>query len=352
MRELLWLGAALLALWCAYLWWGLLVPFLAAFALAYVAEPLVRALQRRARVPRVVTALALLLVLIAAATVFAIWLLPSLVEQIASLYARLPIYWQTLQQGWTDFEASLTTQPAESGTTLDDVKPATVVRHAFGGVGPFFGLLGQAVGTAGYLLVAAILIPVLFVFFTTYYERFTGLQRYLPASRRERIRGLLQGIDAAFSGYVRGQLVVAVFTTIGFSIGFYLVSVPYWFVAALIGGILSVIPYGQCTGWVLAIVFKFAEAQTGAVEFTFLGGVLAPSLVYLVTQSMESWVITPLAQGQATNLHPVVVLVVLIIGGTLAGIIGLILAVPVTASIRLLVNELVLPRWRHWADSR
>jgi predicted PurR-regulated permease PerM len=66
---------------------------------------------------------------------------------------------------------------------------------------------------------------------------------------------------------------------------------------------------------------------------------------------VETWVITPLVQGEAANLHPIVVLVALIIGGTVAGIIGLILAIPVTASARILFSELALPRIRRWAES-
>jgi predicted PurR-regulated permease PerM len=227
-----------------------------------------------------------------------------------------------------------------------------VVRGTVQGAGHLAGVLGGMVGTLGQLVLTVVLVPILFVVFATYFDRLARIRQFLPPTHRERIWGLLKKVDAAFSGYVRGQLVVALFTTTGFCIGFYLADVPYWFVVSLIGGTLSLVPYGQCSGWLLAILLKSADALTGAVAFSWFGVFIAPTLVYLVTQSMETWVITPLAQGEATNLHPVSVLVALIIGGAIAGIIGLILAVPVTASARTLFSELALPRIRRWGQGR
>lgn len=350
-REAFWLLLFIFACWAAYVLRAILAPLLIAFALAYVTDPLIRMLQARARIPRVLTSSVLLLLLLAAATAFFLWLMPRFVEQLTQLVEQLPVYWESLQQRYASFEASLATLPVDTQPALRSVDPESVVSGLFSGVGSLFGVLGTAFGTATYMLVLFLLVPILFVFFATYYDRLAAIHEYLPASRRERIRELLRGINAAFSGYVRGQLVVALFTTIGFCVGFYIVGVPYWFVVALIGGTLSLIPYGQCSGWLLAIVLKYAETQTGAVEFSWFGILVAPSLVYAVTQSMESWVITPLAQGEATDLHPVVVLVALLIGGTLAGIVGLILAVPVTASIRLLLREVALPRLKAWAQA-
>lgn len=351
-REAFWLALIVLMIWGAYALRALLAPLLIALALAYVADPAIRGLQRRAHVPRVVTAFVALLALIAAVSAFAIWLLPKLIVQLTQLTEQLPVYWEAFQQRYQNWETALSTTPVATNSTAGTIEADSVVRGAYESVGPLFGMLGAAVGTAGFLVASAVLIPILFVYFATYYDRLASLRQFLPASRRERILVLLRGVDAAFSGYVRGQLVVALFTTVGFCVGFYLVDVPYWFVVALIGGVLSLVPYGQMSGWLLAMTLKYAEVQTGSNAFSWFGILIAPSLVYAVTQSMESWVITPLVQGEATNLHPVVVLVALIIGGALAGIVGLILAVPVTASAKMLIRELAVPRLKHWADTQ
>jgi predicted PurR-regulated permease PerM len=350
-REAFWLAIIVLLIWGAYVLRALLAPLLIALALAYVADPAIRGLQRRAHVPRVITAFVALLALIAAVSAFAIWLLPKLIVQLTQLSEQLPVYWEALQRQYERWEGALTSAPINADSAVGTIQADSVIQGAYRSVGPLFGILGSAVGTAGFLVASAVLIPILFVYFATYYDRLASLKRFIPASRRERILELLKGVDAAFSGYVRGQLVVALFTTVGFCVGFYLVDVPYWFVVALIGGVLSLVPYGQMSGWLLAMTLKYAEVQTGSNAFSWFGILIAPSLVYAVTQSMETWVITPLVQGEATNLHPVVVLVALIIGGALAGIVGLILAVPVTASAKMLIRELAVPRLKHWADT-
>ncbi len=348
-RDLLALILILLAAWLTYALRAVLAPLLLALALAYIAEPVVRGGKRRLHLPRMLTALILLVFFIAALSAFVIWLMPHLVAQVDTLAERLPAYWNTLQRQYVQYTSSATTQPTASETAVQTIEPT--LGGAFDGFNRAWSLLGVAVGTAIYIVVVLVLTPILFVSFATHFHRLADLKAYLPRSQRDHIWNLLRKVDQAFNGYVRGQLVVALFTTAGFCIGFYLVGVPYWFVVALIGGILSLIPYGQCTGWLLAIVLQYVDAQTAMADVGWVEIVLLPSLVYLVTQSMETWVITPLVQGEAVNLPPIVVMVVLIAGGTLAGLIGLVLAIPVTASAIMLFHELGRPRLRRWADT-
>ncbi len=349
-RELCYILLVVGVLWAAFALRMILAPVLIAFALAYAFDPFVTGLQRRVGLPRVATTLSLLLILVVAVATFATWVLPALAVQAVELYEKVPVYLEVLQQRLVAAREGTTTAPA-SLPAVESFQPESLVKGTMAGAKRLFGVLGSALGTASYLIVCAVLIPVLFVFFGTYYGRLAAAKKYLPASRRDRILDILAKIDAAFSAYVRGQLIVAVFTTTGFCIGFYLADVPYWFVVSIIGGTLSLIPYGQMSGWLLAVLLKYVESQAGAEGFSWWAVLLAPSLVYLVTQSMESWVITPLVQGEAANLHPVTVLVVLIIGGWLAGIVGLILAVPVTASLRAIFHELAGPRLEQWARS-
>ena len=350
-RETLALAAFVALLWAMYAVRAVLVPLLVAFALAYVVDPVQRWMHDRLRVPRVVSALVFLLTFLLLAVGFVIWLLPQLIAQLTELSEQIPVYWDSLRQYIKDLGGVLDGTELTVDSALQRVEAESLVRGTFEGAGQLAGVLGGVVGTTGYVVVTAILVPILFVFFAAKFNRITGIREYLPATQRERIWSLLKQIDQAFNGYVRGQLIVALFTTTGFCVGFYFAGVPYWFVASMIGGILSLIPYGQCSGWILAVLLKGAETLTGAETFTLVGVILAPSLVYLVTQSMETWVVTPLVQGEATKLHPIAVVVVLIIGGTAAGVIGLILAVPVTASVRTLFVELAQPRLKRWADA-
>lgn len=329
---------------------AILAPIAVAFALAYCVDPVVSGMRHRFNWPRVAGVLILLLMMVGMLIVFSIWLMPRLVQQTTGLLESMPVYWETVR-------AYLTNQslPDSVDVTLDpqaalnSIEPATVMQGAVQGLSGAVGIFSQALGTAGYAAMSSVLIPILFITFATYFDRLASSRNYLPQSQRERIWKMLKTVDAAFSAYIRGQLIVAVFTTLGFCIGFALIGVPYWFVVSLIGGALSLIPYGQVSGIVLAVLLKLAESLTGSAEFSWLGIFVAPLLVYLVTQSMETWVITPLVQGGATKLHPVIVIVALVIGGMLAGIVGLILAIPLTAAGRTIFNDLVRPPLKEWA---
>ena len=147
-------------------------------------------------------------------------------------------------------------------------------------------------------------------------------------------------------------MVVAFFTGMVFGVGFYAVGVPYWFLAAGVGGLFSIIPYGQASGWVLAVLFSLLEAQTqgGEGDIQWLTVLAGPTIVYAIMQSLETFVITPLVQGSSTKLHPVAVLAAVVGGGSLGGIVGVFLAIPFVASGKILLQEVLLPRLRRWAD--
>jgi predicted PurR-regulated permease PerM len=333
---------------------ALLAPIVLAFALAYIVDPLVRLAQHRLRIPRIVTSLALLLVVGGLLVTLALWLVPILLGQLETLRDRLPDYGAAITAwigGLLSIDQPTATQLTRVATRSAEASGADAQQIAdtlVTGVGRLFGFVGTVVSTAIYLVVATILLLIFFVSFVAGFDRLDALKRLLPASRRERIWELLGKVNVAFSAYVRGQFIVALFTTTGFAIGFAIVGVPYWFVISLIGGTLSLIPYGQMSGWLLAIAAKLVDAQMGTEALDWVAVLVLPSMVYAVTQSMESWVITPWVQGEAVDLHPVTVIVVLLVGGTLAGIVGLILAIPLTASARMLYEELFRERAERW----
>ncbi len=351
-RELFWLLFLIFTVWLAYQARAILIPIILAFALAYVVHPVIESAQRRWNVPRLVSAGVLFVLVLVGVVSFAAWLLPQLIEQLIQLVERAPAYYRIISERYNlpalaqqqlALATDTTTQPADAQAAVKSLLSAT---------GRVFGFIGDVISVTTYLVAAAILILVLFFYFSTRLDRVANIKRYLPASRREEVWKQLCNVDKAFSGYIRGQFVVALFTTTGFCIGFWLTDVPYWFVVSLVGGALSLIPYGQVAGPASAIILKYLETQADpAITFTWLGVLVAPLIVYAITQSMESWVITPLVQGEATNLHPLTVLIVLIIGGSIGGILGLILAIPVTASARMLFDEVIQPRLKEWVET-
>ena len=340
-----------------YLLRALIAPVVVGFALAYVVDPVARWAQRRLRLSRTAFAVILVVSVLGGALVASGWLLPELIEQTAALVDRLPDYSQSLFAGLDEAGSQIEAESDGEPTPLQNAKefyqstdPQQVADALLTGVGRLFGFAGTIISTATYLVVATLLILIFFVWFVARFDRLAAVKQWLPASRRDYVWTLLGKVDDAFSAYVRGQFIVAAFTTIGFCAGFWVTGVPYWFVVSLVGGVLSLVPYGQMSGWALAILLKYLEAQTGDATLSWASIVIAPSVVYAVTQSMETWVITPWVQSESVRLHPVLIIVALLVGGSLAGIVGLILAIPLTASGRMLYQELLADRVRDWLE--
>ena len=113
----------------------------------------------------------------------------------------------------------------------------------------------------------------------------------------------------------------------------------------LITGILTIIPYASLIGWPLAIALKYLDVlSSNAGGFDLMTIVIWPSLAYLLVQFIESWLLTPWVQSQSMDMNAVTVLIVVFIGGALGGFYGLLLAIPIAACLKILAQELVLPR--------
>jgi len=121
--------------------------------------------------------------------------------------------------------------------------------------------------------------------------------------------------------------------------------VPYWFLLGLGTGVLSLIPYAATLGWPMAVFMKYLEVSTSQslASVDWMAVAFWPSLVYGVVQILEGWVLTPWIQRQSTDLSAVTILLVVLIGGALAGVYGLIVAIPLTACLKILLKELLVP---------
>ncbi|MGF1508401.1 MAG: AI-2E family transporter [Myxococcota bacterium] len=326
------------------------IPIVIAFVLAYILDPVISWTERHWEWRRLWVVLGLIFVLILFMTGFFIFLAPRLGNEVARLIGRLPAYFEILRQQYgleLPQVEGLVTQISEAGPK--DV--ADILTQVFGQAGKLVQTLTQILGTTLSLGTASLLTLIVFGFFAVRFPKLPSIKQFLPQSRRDEIWGRFKQVESVFAGFFRGQLLVAVFTTTIFSIGFSLAGVPYWFVASIVGGTFSIVPYGQGLGWLVAISLNFFESQAQNTDVSLTGIFLGPSIVYAVMQSLETFVVTPLVQGSSTRLHPVAVLVSVVAGGSLGGILGVFLAIPIAASIRILLLEILIPRLRLWAET-
>ena len=215
-------------------------------------------------------------------------------------------------------------------------------------------LWGLALGVVelGLLL---FLVPFYFFFFAVAFPSVIDFGRGLvPHEHRDHVFELVGAMDRAVSGFVRGRLVISAILGTIFAIGWLIVGVPYSLALGLVVGIFCAVPYLSIVGVPVAIgllavdQFSLPEAE----RYAWWGIVLWPALVYGIGQSLDDWVLTPLIQGKATDLDPVSIVVAVLAGGSLAGVYGMLLAVPAAACVKILVREVVMPRVRDWSEGR
>jgi predicted PurR-regulated permease PerM len=214
-------------------------------------------------------------------------------------------------------------------------RSATLIRSAWTGV---LGL-GRGIGTLFSLLGYAVLTPVIAFYLMRDYRRLAaGLDRLIPPDRAA-VRSFFGAYDRLLSSYLRGQLTVALLVGLLTGVGLWIAQFPYAFLLGSITAVLGLVPY---LGLVISLVPALAIALTsGAIGISLL----KVAIVFGVTQGLEGAVISPRVLGGSTGLHPVWILMSIAFGGFFFGFVGLLIAVPVAAGLKLVISR-SLDRYR------
>jgi len=219
---------------------------------------------------------------------------------------------------------------------------------ARGGGRTVFNILG-AVLQLGLLV---FLIPFYFYFFSVW---FPEVQRFslglIPRAKRATWLMLIGKMDRAVAGFVRGRIVIALIVGVMLAIGWFVCGVPYSIPLGMLIGAFSMVPYLGGIGLPVAIgLLALGQLDLPAPErMGWLWIILWPTIVFAIVQVIESYVLTPMIAGKATNLDPVTILVAVLAGGSVGGVYGMIISIPVAACLKILITDVLLPRIRAWS---
>jgi hypothetical protein len=168
-----------------------------------------------------------------------------------------------------------------------------------------------------------------------------ALRAMIPARRRPETDSVLAKIGKAIGGFVRGQLLVALFVGVASAIGLFIVGLPFWAVVGLVVGLFNLIPLiGPFIGGFLAVLIAFTTPTGGNGLIDLAPGwpLAVGSVVALLTvQQIDNHILSPNIVARTVNLHPVTVMLGLLAGGTLLGLWGMLLAVPMLATVKILM---------------
>lgn len=314
-----------------YILRGALLPFLVAWIVAYMLNPLVvynkRVFKLKGRV--IAIALTFLEVLVTLA-LLAVLVLPSIIDEIGVMRRLLSdyVYHSSnipfVPQAVHDFIRQ-NVDFTQLSTLLSREQWLSVIEESFSGAWGFItGSVGEIINIVSWLIVLLYIVFILL----DYDKILVGFQRMIPQRYRPTVVSIVSDVEVSMNRYFRGQALVAGLVGILFCIGFLIVGLPLAIVLGLFIGVLNMVPYLQLVGLIPTVLLCLVSASETGTNFWLLFG--ACILVFIVVQLIEDIFIVPRVMGKVTGLNPAIILLSLSIWGTLLGFVGMIIALPLT----------------------
>lgn len=312
---------------------SILLPFVSAAGIAYVYDPICTRMDR-ARVPRGLAAMLLIVGTIVFALLFILLLYPLILNQLAILVGRVPDY----VRGLSTFAAnSIARLQQHLGPEYVDAKLSDLVSSQAGAMLTF--LVGAATrivggGFALFNVLSLVIVTPVVAFYLLRDWPFVvaRIDAWVPRRYRDVVRAQAREVDRILSAWVRGQALCCLVLGLFYATGLSMVGLDLGLVVGLGAGVLSFIPYvGSITGLVVSVGLAFAQFPTWE-------GVARVVLVFLVGQTLEGYVIYPRLLGDRVELPAVWVIFALFAGGAAFGFLGVMIAVPVAAAVGVLMR--------------
>ena len=179
------------------------------------------------------------------------------------------------------------------------------------------------------------LVPLFFFYLINDFEKIIdGVKSMIPPSLRPKVSAYIDITNRVLSGYIRGQILVAIILAFLYGIGLSLVGIKFGFLVGFVSGLLSIIPYaGFSIGFAKSLIIGLAYEQG-------LSKLIGVVVVFTIVQALEGTVITPRLVGDKVGLSALTTILALIIGGNLFGLIGMLIAIPAAAVLKLALIEI------------
>lgn len=311
------------------------VPVLLGFFVAYALNPIVVRL-RKWRVPPILALTVPVLLAVSLTVVFFVLVVPTMGQEMLYASEHLPqrLYNFILRSNpWFELHFGRKLSDFVQYQSLSQVMQSIATEV----VGPAESALGWLLSSARDIVLAffnVILVIVVAFFLLEDYETIIrGAASLVPLHRRARVTHVVERIDNALAGFLRGELLLLLAATLTFTVGLLLLDVPFALVMGPIAGAIYLIPYlGILTGVGLCVIMSWLTGHSGLQ-------ILGVAALFASFYTVDLVYITPRIIGNRVGLKPVVVLLGIIAMGELAGMVGVLLAVPLLAVVRILVDE-------------
>jgi len=328
-QGLIWLGVLASFILLLWLLSPILLPFLVGAAVAYFLDPAVRRLAGWG-LGRTLASVTMMSLLFGALGATLYVLVPLVVNEAAALANELPRLFEQAREALNrsmaedieDEDSTVRQILADSGQALRDNAQSLLI-----------GMLHGVSGLIGFILFWVVMPVVAFYLLIDWPRLLRGIDDLLPREHAQTIRQLACQIDSTIAGFVRGEVIVCTILAVWYTVTLSLIGLNYALVIGLVAGLVSFIPYvGAFVGGSLAIGFALYQFWGDPWLIGLVVG------VFLFGQFIETQVLVPRLVGSSVNLHPVWLIFAVMAFGSVFGLTGALVAVPVAAAMGVLVR--------------
>ncbi|UDM78996.1 AI-2E family transporter [Vagococcus fluvialis] len=294
-------------------------PILISGFLFYCFKPIVTILEKKG-VSKTWGATIVLLLLVGIVIVSISSIIPSLIKQIASLMKSTPAFIKEVETWANEMSRHPMLQNIDFQSYLDkwNISIGNIVQTTVNGVSSSIGSFVSSI--AGIVMLVVTVPFILFYMLKDGHKMVPAIQKYFPEKHKGEMVGLLKKMSETIEKYISGQMIECLFVGVGTSLGYMIIGVDYAFLFGVIAGLTNMIPYiGPYIGLAPAVVVTvFADPWKAVFA----------CIVVLIVQQIDGNIIYPNVIGKSLDIHPLTIIIILLVAGNLAGLLGMILGVP------------------------
>lgn len=339
-RLLISLFAVCISLFFLYTLRKVLIPFFVAWLLAYMLNPIVRFFRKRLRFSQILAVISTLFLCLSIVFLIGYILVPIVEREIWQINYLITNYeFSSLNSETTFSAADVVNRFIDFKAIREGLNKETII-EAVQQLSPalkvlFSNTMSVILGLTVFFIVALYLIFILLD-----YDKINELWRYLiPPKYREKVLKVASDVEANMNKYFRHQAMICLILAALYAIGFQIVGLPLAILFGVCVGLVHMIPYLQVITFPPAVLLCWLGSSQSDVSFFGMVGLTA--LIYVIVQLTMDLFLVPRIMGKAMGLNPAIILLSLSIWGALLGVIGMIIAIPLTTLILSYYKEFI-----------
>lgn len=316
----------------------LFVPVIISGFLYYLFRPVVSFLMKihlgRFRINRTLAVSLVFLMLLGIITLALTFMIPLLISQVGQLVVKTPDYISAVQKVTNHFYNDLSDHQWMRQLDVQSYI-SKLEKNVMGSVEVFLGSLTKSLGTV-IGMITSITVTIITVPFMLFYMLKDGhrlipnIQKMMPSKRAEQVEELLTKMGDTISKYIAGQVIECTFIATFISLGYWAIGMPYALLLGVLAGTTNIIPYlGPYIGVLPALILAFSVSTKM---------VILVIIVCTVVQQVDGNLVYPNVIGKSLDIHPLTIIMLLLVAGNLAGLMGMILGIPTYAVLKVIVK--------------